>query len=473
MEQAIQEYITNIQNYNEMLYNEIQTWNNFSENDKKKFLNFTPLQFELNFSEMNLEEIPIFDYKILNINSININLSNNSIKSLKNLNKLCQNFEYVWLNLSYNLVKSLNGMKDLNEKCHIYLNLSHNHIKDLKYMPNEVKKIKELNLSYNRIKELKYIPERFDEDFDLNLSYNSIQRIEDLPQFFKSSCILNINLEGNPLKFITKDINSDICLNIQNTPLHNPKDLYKNVEYKNIVFENVEYKVITLKKGTLLFRNTSNVEKIKESFVGFGNGDNYVYPPQHKMFATMNPVLYPYDGYGDYLTFWVLTQNVNLLVKHFDVSSSLFVECNSNDKRDEGKCFNSILSNEYKIRGFLIPQETGIINLNKFMQKTSISSNVSFYTRKNIHNEDYITPKKDYDLNPLSWFEKHLNEFVMKPLFIINLKELGINKVNDIYEQLLSKEGYKDENGQIYHMYQNNLDKVYYIREYLYETSGS
>ena len=390
--------------------------------------------YTLDLNNLGLKKIPKLPPHIMSID-----LSDNPISKIENLSPGVN-----MLRLNGTKISKIENLPpNLTD-----LDLSDNPISKIENLPINLKM---LYLNSTNISKIENLPINLTY---LDLSYTNISKIENLPPTLEKLYLNSTNISkiGNlPPKL--KE------LYLSNTPYY--KSLaFSKPEFKTFIFNNKEYKYHTIKKGTLLFRRTHTVKKINESLVGFRNGDNYLYPPNHRIYCTMKPT---YDNnqyayiYGNIQTIWELKEDINLLINQYNYPEEIQTTCNTIDVRDEGNCISSYLQEKYKIRGVFADKndDKNIIDILKGEhQHPYISQNISFYPFKKLENKDILTPVSKYDLN---WLVKHLDDYVAEPIIIMTDSA-------SVLKSLYSSKGYKHIDGITYKIDERKDGSLIFIK---------
>lgn len=442
----------------------------------------------LDFSDLGLKKLPhinLKDYLVFDFQySINISLDSNNIKNVEDLKINTESFKWINLSLGDNQIKSLKGVnflryevftldltcnqikslkdlpEDLSNVNNLTINLMYNKIKSLKGIPFKIPKEFILNLPYNQITSLKGIPSGLTNGMELDLSHNLIETVKDLP-VFENNILVSIDLQYNPLYDITHNKGTKVSVNVRNTVYQRSLPYKKYSQEVN--FKGKTYEIITLKKGTALFRETHSIEQIKESFVGFKKDTYYNYPPQHRVYAMGEPYYSATIVYGNFQTCWVLTKDVTLLIGDGpNTPSELQEVCDSDYIRiNDDDCFNTEFKKLYNVTGILAQRLYVSLDKRYNPLPESLSHNISIYSRKIPSQTDIKTPVEEYDSNPQLWYETHLDEFAMKPLFILDMEKYSVEGAEEFFEKFMSPSGYTDESGKTYYLtYRDNMYHV-------------
>jgi hypothetical protein len=393
----------------------------------------------LNLSNLQIETIPKLPNYIRRIN-----LSNNNITKIENLSESLED-----LNLDNN---DITKIENLPESL-VYLYLNDNNITKIENLPES---LMDLHLDNNKITKIENLLKNLNSvhmNLRLCLDNNKIRSIDYIPDNINLN--IEIHLKENPLEYINmenlKKSKSNIYLLVENTlyAKMNLKPLY----FKTFEFKGKQYRYHTISKGTLLFRRTSSVKKIKESFVGFKHGKNYVYPPTHSVFFSMYSEMGDFSDrptYGNINTLYTLKEDINLLVQSINsinynsYSDELIVDCDTLVK--QSRCINKSIQKLYKIRGVYTDFYDPYIISSAYddPNRAYTSQIINFYPFKKLQNKDIVVPVKDYNLK---WLARHIKDYVMEPELILS-ESWETNDV--IIKKMQTDKGYKHTDGITY-----------------------
>ena len=449
MEERIREYLETITAYPDLV-----DWISLdlSELNLTEIPELPSIITAINISYNNLQSLPEIPKHIVRVNAsnnnirhpvipnhiVNINLSNNNISE-----------DFLIPDSLLAIYINNNNLKKVPALHNKFLAISVDN-NELTEFPELPESIQQCSFKNNKINSVK-ISNRF---YDIiNLANNNIEVIN-----IEDSTIGEINLDNNPLqKVISK--NSTVRLSAKNTPYFNKEVKDDTINFKTFTHNSIEYKYYTIPKGTLLFRRTRNPQKISESLVGFKKNNNYLYPPNHRVYFSMYPVYTNVAGYGNIQTVWELKDDINLVVSdNPNYTSGIMNSCNTEDTYEDADyrvCIEEDIFLKYKIRGvFIHSGKNSLVSIlpngKQFFIPSIISPNISFYSRKIYKNKDIITPVKDYNLK---WLVNHLNEFVVEPMIIMD--------TNETLDKLFSKNGYKHIDGITYKIVQKDYGFVF------------
>lgn len=375
-----------------------------------------------------------------------------------------------------------------------------------------------LNCSHNKIKILEFDENIFNKIgfYTFNLSYNNLSEIPDIKNFDKISK-LTLDISHNKIKTVDEKFvnNKKIEINLIGNPLSKKYYHLAEVNKKNIQKRNLddkEFQVITIPKGTVIFRNNHRMEHIIFDYIGaqsVENPDEYILSPDHQLWFYLKP----FDNwFGKVQTFNVVTRDIvvilgllpsKLVGKDIIISNRNFIQVDCNTKKYKTKstfhnggyqCLNDELIESH-------PDIMGALQNNKVDDSTFINSSrvdldyldywtyyedfdkyinipeLVLYPRRIRDTMDRVTNIKDINTE---WFSKHINEYNFKPLVTIdasinneenwNSSDLYKSKVQNVITAFLSPQGYKDHvNGETYHMTVNKKDRTYVIAEFASE----
>ncbi len=180
------------------------------------------------------------------------------------------------LDISNNNFKKL---PKLPEKL-IKLKCQNNMIRIISDLPES---LKELDCSNNRIKSIDKFPTGI---YLINCSYNLLEGLPEIPETIDLlNCSFN-NLTKLP------NIKNEWGLDISNNPIVD--EIFPGVESLNVPMKSIKYKgddvnIITIPKGTILFRGYSSKDEIISDFVGYpSKNDDTIIPKDYNVF------FYPY-----------------------------------------------------------------------------------------------------------------------------------------------------------------------------------
>lgn len=477
---------------------------NANQKLKKLYINSNPLYFltlskkleSLMAANCDLEEI-----NVKNLNSlIYLNLENNPFKKLFTLPL---NLEYLnvskcnittfkvlapklkTLNISYNSIASLRELSDTL----IELNCSFNKLKSLPPIPKDLEVLK---CSNNLLKTLPLLPKSLSY---LDCSFNKLENLGvenvDLTNldYFNAS-----NNKLTQLPLLRKDLSFDV--NNNNIIEVKVKEYKIELPINKLSFKNENVDIITLPKGTVLFRGyTEGVRQIIYDFVGYkSKNDTYMLSPSHNVF------FYPYPYVlEDYFT----PKNMTIFVLSKDIDISLNISpsfnswkdmiykleylktCNEvqNDDYFKGNnydpCFSIdfIKENKNVVGGIYLSgldvspisqTTTKKLDYLKYRRYFSdIDNNVAvpeiiLYPFKERKMDYVITKPTDISYE---WLNSKMDQYNYLPLITVQYDVNDKSSFDTIINSLLSPSGYKDEE-KTYHMTIDPLTHFYVITEF-------
>ena len=396
----------------------------------------------------------------------------------------------------------------------ITLNCSNNRLTKLTKLNPD---IKNLDCSHNKIKMLEFDESIFDKIgfYNFNLSYNNLSEIPDIKNLDEIIKLI-LDVSHNKIKTVDEKfiINKKIEINLLGNPLTKKYYHLAEVDKRNIQKRNLddkEFQVITIPKGTVIFRNNHKVEIIIKDYIGeqsVENPDEYILSPDHQLWFYLKP----FDNwFGKVQTFNIVTQDIVVILgllpsrltgKDIMIYNNNFIQVDCNTKKYVTK--SAFRNGAYRcLSDELIeshPDIMGALQNNKVDDSTFINSlrvdidyldywtyyedfdkyintpELVLYPRRIRDTTDRITNIKDINTE---WFSKHIDEFNFKPLVTIDasiydenidlddLNNLYKSKVQNVLTAFLSPQGYKDStNGETYHMTVNKKDRTYVIAEF-------
>ena len=435
---------------------------------------------ELYLNECNIIELP---NKLPNKLSI-LECAKNKLTELP---KLPQSLTI--LNCDYNVITNLNDLpKNL-----VTLSAKGNLLSKMLTLPFA---LKTLNLSENKIKGNIVIDARI--TMSINLSHNLIERVE-----IRSDRIWELNLDFNLLKEIPVKVGNDKFFNHSYTKIylrHNRINTLKNIEfiynvcqdyiqgnpieqkifkgveslnfeYEERVYNNTKVSIVTLPKGTVLFRGYYNDEPkvvILNDFIGFPIPGS----TKHRVIPHMNVFFYPYPfitervmGDLDFEMISVVTNPIKMALNILpsynyrgikDLENQYITSCNKIEwegykGNDFDPCFtqefledNSDLAGNIALsfkdtKTHKCIKKGQNVELNRYNRVFSDVLNTGIpefiiYPLRERATEDVVTDSTDVTQE---WLAEHLNSFNYFPLYITDTPEEMKKTVDD----LLSPEG--------------------------------
>jgi hypothetical protein len=407
-----------------------------------------------------------------------ISLLCNSNK-LKRLPKLPKNLYELECNLNQleELPKLPNGLG--------YLRCYSNKLKELPKLPEN------LNQLICRQNELESLPDLHNTHY-VDASKNKISKFPNYINVY--SLLLNDNL----LTKIPKNIKIN-RLSLYNNPVaekmyHVGQPDTNLIQYRE--YNGEKFPVITFRKGTVLFRNYHDLSLVAEDFIGkvkksFLWGEEYYLSPDHLIWYSLSP----FDTmFGNIKSINVLQQDVTLILgllpseyigrdiilfgetkfqidcidkkykrkveqgNDYGCFRDDFIEQNpdimgsfQNFPSDDRKAFNSK-------NNFELDYETFYEDHSKYVNVPE----VVLYPRKIRDTKDRILNKKKFNQE---WFEKHIDEYNVKPLHVFEGNYNDLTKYKTIIDQFLSPEGFSID-GNTYHMTVNKKTRDFVISEF-------
>lgn len=386
----------------------------------------------------------------------NLDLSNNLISDINNLPS---KISYLYINNN-----NLTEIPDLYN----YYNLSHIYANNNKItkIVNFPKYVTYVVLNNNLIEELPKLPESL---HLLQVYNNKITKIGKIPK--------------NTLIVLAKN------------PIFEDKVRVDNFNTESIetrTFNDIEFKVLTLKKGTVLFRTSSSLDNgFKDMFVGYRKDNKYIISPEHESYFFLHPFNI---SYGNTTIIHVLTSDVKLimginpskLISKKEINKKFGQTCKTKNYKSMIKShFNTFcISDEFvrqnpDILGWIAPDISSSIKHNETFDtlgSSGIGSYISYYensegliTRPEVtvypfrerKLVDVETKIEDFSVDKVY---ENMDLYNYKPFLIIE-DSRDIKVYKKYIDKLLSKRGYKDESGS-YHM-KRREDGTYYIEEML------
>lgn len=448
------------------------------------------------------QNIPSDSFKTLIITLDTINLINDLPKDLYELKcvncklKELPNLKLKTPNLKHLICSEneLTELPELPEKLE-WLNCNNNKLKKLPELPNTLITLNCYNNKLKKLPDLKNVK---------GCSANN-NKISKMPKLTRN--IKNLFLKNNNISFVPKEYyNSDVNIALIGNPV--AKELYhiespdlKLIEYR--VYHDEDFPVITIPKGTVLFRNHINPRFIARDFVGmlkksFWNGEEYYLSPNHLVWYSLRPFE---EMFGSVTSINVLQNDIKVILglkpsklNGFDIihygETNFQIECDKlKHKRkvpqkdgagNEYACYKEdFIEQNPDIMGSFqnYPGDDAtkfkftkdfILDYETFYEDDSGYINVPelvIYPRKIRDIKDRIMKKKDFTEQ---WLENHIDEFNVKPLYIFDneyfIDGKDFTKYKEIIDKLLSPKGY--EIGKtIYHMTVNKRDRSFIMKE--------
>lgn len=381
-------------------------------------------------------------------NLIYLVCSNNQLTSLPPLPK-----SLTTLDCSNNQLTSLPDLpKSLrNIKC------GNNQLTSLPPLP---KSLKFLMCQNNQLTSLPPLPKSL---YSLNI-YNN--KIENLPNNIKVENIITCKNDTEDYECVKKNFNED------NIETHYSKDR--------------KLTVLTLKKGTLLFRTMQNLHNIRESFVGVQDKNEYILSSDHESYFFLHPFN---NGYGDNTVIFVLTNDVKVILgvnpsedfNKKNINRDYGKPCQS--KKYKSKLRKRIYSNMYclddkfieeypDVLGWLAPDDSGGNNKHfesnyfpKYRDYVSFYENkegvlarpeLVIYPLKKRSLTDVITPIKEFNSE---WIQNHIEDFNYMPIITIDYN-VEFAQYKKVIDKLLSDKGFSG-----YKARRDEMDGLYYLLE--------
>jgi len=442
-------------------------------------------------------------FKTISISSDNINLLNDLPEDLYELQcfnlklKKLPNLKLKTPNLKELICpgNELTELPELPENL-IYLNCNNNHLKKLPELPET---LKTLNCNNN---ELKSLP---DLKNVRGCSANN-NKISKMPKLTRN--IMNLYLKNNNITFIPKEY---YYSNVNITLIGNPigKEIYhiaspdlKLIEHRK--YNEEDLPIITIPKGTVLFRNHDNPQVIANDFVGmpkksFWNGEEYYLSSNHLVWYSLRPFE---KMFGDITSINVLQNDIKVILGLnpstlngkdiiFYGETKFQIECDKlKHKRKvpqtdgdgtEYACYKEdFIEQNPDIMGsfqnypgddatafsldkkFILDYETFYEDKDKYINVPELV----IYPRKIRDVKDRVMKKKDFTEQ---WLETHIDEFNVKPLYIFKTNYImggkDFTNYKEIVDSLLSSKGYEID-GTTYHMTVNKRDRSFIMKEY-------
>jgi len=459
----------------------------FQGKQKKEQENIKSLRVTLKNIDI-LKNLPE-DLEELFCTDLELNELPNLPKNLKYLN--CNNNKLKSLpELPNDLTHLFCGDNELEElpklpKNLLVLNCSNNKLKSLPEIPLSLK-----NLQCNK-NELEALPNLKNIGF-LNASNNKITKI---PKNNVKTLLLSDNLITKVSDYIK---HSDINISLFNNPI--AKEIYHIVQPDLSLIQYREYNgekfnVITFRKGTVLFRNYALLSVVAEDFIGkvkksFLWGEEYYLSPDHLVWYSLSPFD---EMFGSIKSINVLQQDITLilgLLPSEDIGKNIIfyeetkyqIECNKKKykrkvQQGDYACFkDDFMEQNPDIMGsfqmypgddrkrfnykdkFILDYETFYEDHSKYINIPE----VVLYPRKIRDKKDRVLSKKSFNQE---WFEKHIDEYNVKPLHIFENLYGNLEKYKNIMTQFLSPEGFTMD-GNTYHMTINKKTRDFVIAEF-------
>ena len=397
---------------------------------------------ELTMNKCALSELPVLPDTL-----INLDVKNNQIKSLGNLPPKLSN-----LNCSNNQIKTI----DILPETLLELNCSFNKIEEIKSFPENCGVI---NCNNNQLKILPKLPEKV---LILDCSYNLLTEVP-------MGNIGTLVFEGNPG---FKD--------------YLPKVYKLDMKSEVIKYKGEKINVITIPKGTVLFRGYKDTSRITSDFIGYSsNGDDI-----HSLHPTHNVFFYPYpyviENYFEHfevLAIFVLQKDIKIINQllpsrntrdDMNFEKEYITTCDKNQPK--GKSYDPCLSLDFIKKHPEIVGEIAIADMDVYaMNMVKYDKVNDMKYRRNFRDFTghvgvpefilYPLTKRKEELNfsfketeSMEWAVKHKKDYNYIPIIILNLKER--EKYKQTIDAFLSPEGYKDM-----HMTIDPLTHFYIIKE--------
>jgi hypothetical protein len=391
-------------------------------------------------------------------NLIRLNCVGNQLTKLPKLPE-----SLVWLHCSRN---KLTKLPKLPSKLS-YLDCSKNQLTTLPTLKN----IHIVNAENNKIKTIPKVTGVR----DLFLNGNNI---ESIPESLKGSSV-NIALFDNP---IAKDL-----YHVSQTDLN-------LIQYRT--YDDNKFSIITFKKGTVLFRKHHSIALIAEDFIGKPLEDKYYLSPDHLVWYSLSP----FEKYfGSITSINVLQNDVHLIlgvlpsndfggniIMHNPTKFQTDCDKKKNIRKVDQKgykCFKDdfieqnpdimgslqIYDGKVDDRTLFRYDDKFVLTYETFYQDVAKNTNIPevvLYPRKIRDRADRILPKEDFTQ---TWFEKHIDEFNVKPIHVFTnegtFETMKLDKYKNIIDQFLSPDGFKIDE-KAYHMTINKKNRDYVIAEF-------
>lgn len=447
-------------------------------------------------------------FKTISISSDNINLLNDlpedlyelqcfnlKLKKLPNLKLKTPNLERLDC-----FDNELQELPELPLKL-VYLNCNNNQLKKLPELPET---LKTLNCNNN---ELKSLP---DLKNVTGCSAND-NKISKMPKLTRN--IMNLYLKNNNIKIIPKEYyNSDVLITLIGNPIG--KEIYhitspdlKLIEHRK--YNEEDFSVITIPKGTVLFRNHATPQIIANDFAGmpkksFWNGEEYYLSSNHLVWYSLRPFE---EMFGGTTSINVLQNDIKVILglnpSTLNGTDIIFwgetkfqMECDKlKHKRKvpqtdgdgtEYACYkedfieqNPDIMGSFQnypgddATGFKLNKKF-ILEYETFFEDKANYINVPelvIYPRKVRDVKDRVMKKKDFTEQ---WLETHIDEFNVKPLYIFKtnytMEGKDFTNYKEILDSFLSNKGYEID-GVNYHMTVNKRDRSFIMKEFANEAT--
>lgn len=356
------------------------------------------------------------------------------------------------LDLSRNKIK---GSISLDPKIPMSIDLSYNLIEHVEIVSD---KIYWLNLDFNLLKEIPVIvgPNKFFSQYYTKIylrhnRINTLKNFEYLPKFCQD------HIEGNPIeKQIFKEVKAP------------------NFEYEERVHNNMKVSIVTIPKGTVLFRGYFKEKKdiILNDFIGFPIPNS----TKHRVIPYMNVFFYPYPFITERLVkkklslemLSVVTTPIKMVLDILpshnyrgdkDLNNGYTTSCDKIEWEDyKGNPFDPCFTKEFLEEN---PDVVGNIalafgdvdnqkclegkdvELNRYSRlfsdvlNTGIPEFIMYPLRKRVM-EDVVTDSKNVTEK---WLVEHLTDLNYFPLYITHTRE----EMKETVDTLLSPEGLKHD----------------------------
>lgn len=407
-----------------------------------------------NLIELKCKYNQLFHLDLKNLSKLTVlNVAHNPITKLDNLPKSLVKFNFSdtlihqipYLNKDLQVLKfnncGINECKYLPPNL-TYLSCHHNNLVKLPTLPS---KLEYLNISYNRIESLLRLPSNV---IIVLCQDNQISNISNFPSSLKF-----ISYHDNPLE-------TNIPKELQ--PLSN-KIITEVIEYKGETIN-----IMTLKKGTLLFRGVNKNEVgLEMDFLGLkfeGIHDAYYMSPHYNVFFYPYPFVIDSVFKVDTMLTYVLTTDVKVVMgvlpsnnTRLDKDSNLYMgSCSQIDNESKiiGRTYDpclqtDLLKEHMDLNGIVcleifpeIPVKSMLKNsqYNKYyklyedsMERYGVPE-IILHPRRVRHMKELVTPEKEY--TGFDYIIEREKEFNYKPLFV---ESYGTSKDKKIYEQFIDK----------------------------------
>ena len=362
--------------------------------------------------------------------------------------------------------------------------LKHLHIENapITELPTLPKSLKFLFVYNTYITKLPKLPTSL---IHIEVPYNQIREFPIVGNSLESLSINNNNIETFPSSF--KNLDS---LRIENNP--GSLQYYKVAKLnKNNISNKNGIPTLTLKKGTVLFHNMNKMENIYDMYLGIKAGDSYVMNFNSQVYFFSQP-FYSVSSYGTITTVCVLQNDVKVIlgIKPSKLMKQDITGYNEYFTRENCKDTLSFLKSFYGcpgkdiIKTNILGWITHDISFDKPLAWHSESKHflkyykyVSYYENKDdiidrpeimMHpykrrlTEDAITPISEaFEVDDKTWLDKNEHKFNYKIIEIIEDNQ-DFKSYKNVIDSFLSKAGH---NG--YHMFRNEKDGFYMVREFM------